>query len=80
MGRQDLALLHFTKYLTEAFVTRAFVSVAQGSASSEQVVVPGDPSHPAARRPCTARTCACGPRVWVPLPCLEGPALDGRGN
>lgn len=83
MGRQDLALLHFTKCPAEAFVLRAFASLSPrslGSAPSEQAATPGDPSHSSARRSCTARTCAPSPRVWVSLPCLEGPALDGRGN
>lgn len=82
MGRQDLALLHFTKCPTEAFVFGAFVSLlpmSPWSALSQQAVIPGDTSPPA-RRPCTARLCAHSPKVWVPLPHLEGPALDSRGN
>ena len=73
MGRQDLALLHFTKFVS-------LLPRSLGSVRSEQAAKPGDPSHHPARRPCTARTCACSLRVWVSLPCLEGPALDGRGN
>lgn len=82
MGRQDLALLHFTKCPTEAFVSGVFVSLlpmSPWSAPSQQAAIPGDTS-PLARRPCTARSCAHRPKVWAPLPHLEGPALDGRDN
>lgn len=45
MGRQQLALLHFTKCPAETFVSRAFVSLSPKpleSVPSEQTATPGD--------------------------------------